>query len=130
MTTSSALVAAIEGESAAVYAYGVIGGQTSGSWQRRARRALAAHEGQRAALQAEASEQIPVAPAYDLPFAVTDVASAQRLAVVVEERLVAVYADLAASSTEGQREQAVTTAMACASRAITWGGTPASFPGA
>ena len=79
---------------------------------------------------ARLATQIAVAPAYDLPFPVTDAASARRLAVRVEEALVPVYADIARTTAADARASAVTAAMECATRAVNWGGATRAFPGA
>ena len=129
MSDSSALDAALAGELAACYAYGVIGGQSSGAWQRRATRALAAHEARRDDLQQRVGSQAVTPAAFDLPFPVTDGASARRLAVTVEERLVGLYADLAVATRDAERAAAVSAGMDSATRAITWGGRPEAFPG-
>ena len=98
--TTSAIEAAISGEDACIYAYGVIGSQVRGAAKPRARKALP----------------------------VEDPASAKQLAVLVENRMVGLYADLAASVAGQAREDAVTAAMECATRAIAWGGLPQAFP--
>ena len=124
------MAAGVRGEDATVYAYGVIGAHLSGASRTRARRALDAHRLARQQLQGGLKTQVAVAPAYDLPFPVTDAESARRLAVLVEEALVPVYADIARTTTADVRANAVTEAMQCATRAISWGGSSSAFPGA
>lgn len=130
MTEQEALAAAIRGEDAAVYAYGVIGARVPPALQRRARRALLDHRSARSALQLRAAQQVAVPPAFDLPQPVDSTADARALAVTVEQRLAAVYSDLAAASSGDNRDAAVRSAMECATRAVTWGGTSQAFPGA
>ena len=120
--------AAISGEDACIYAYGVIGSQVRGTTTDRARKALADHRAWRDRLQSQAPVIVAASIAYDFPFPVEDAASAKLLAVFVENRMVGLYADLAASVSGQAREDAVTAAMECATRAITWGGLPQSFP--
>lgn len=128
MSAEEAVVAAVNGEDAAIYAYGVIGARSRGARATLARRGLAAHRARRQALQAAVAEPIAAASAYDLPFPVTDQASAARLAILIENRMAAVLADLAAATADAQRAQAVTGAMECAARAVAWGGEPMAFP--
>lgn len=128
MSTDQAVVAAINGEDAAIYAYGVIGARSRGARAGLARRALAAHRARRQSLQAALPEPVAAASAFDLPFPVTDQASAARLAVLVENRMAAVLAELAAATTDAPRGEAVTGAMECAARAVAWGGEPMAFP--
>ena len=128
MTAEQALLAAIEAEDAAVYAYGVIGAHLDGPAERRARRALHAHRSLRTQWQSQATAQVATPAAYDLPFTIEDATSAKELAVLVERRVSAISADLAAVSTGPVREQAVTAAMEAATRSVVWGGEPQSFP--
>lgn len=128
MSPEEATIAAINGQDAAIYAYGVIGARSRGARAGLARRALAAHRGRRAALQSTVAEPVSAASAYDLPFSVTDPASAARLAVLVENRMAALLADLAGATTDDRRSDAVTGAMECAARAVAWGGVPQAFP--
>lgn len=126
--TTSAIEAAISGEDACIYAYGVIGSQVRGAAKPRARKALAEHRAWRDRLQAQSTGIVAASIAYDFPFPVEDPASAKQLAVLVENRMVGLYADLAASVAGQARDDAVTAAMECATRAIAWGGLPQAFP--
>lgn len=127
MSAEEALVAAIVGADAAVYAYGVLGVHLGGAEQRQAQRALAAHRAARARWQQQTSP-VAIPAAFDLPQAVTDAAGARTLAALVERRLTAVYADLAAALTGNQRADAVSEAMACQTRAVRWGAPTQAFP--
>jgi hypothetical protein len=123
-----AIEAAISGEDACIYAYGVIGSQVRGPAKARARKALVDHRAWRDRMQAQSPGIVAASIAYDFPFPVEDPASAKQLAVLVENRMVGLYADLAASVSGQAREDAVTAAMECATRAIAWGGLPQAFP--
>jgi hypothetical protein len=120
--------AAIAGEDACIYAYGVIGSQLRGAAKARARKALVDHRAWRDRLQSQAPVIVAASIAYDFPFPVEDAESAKRLAVFVENRMVGQYADLAASTAGSAREDAVTAAMECATRAFAWGGMTQAFP--
>jgi hypothetical protein len=129
-STAVALAAAIEGEEAAVYAYGLAIPRLSGELGGMARGALVAHRLRVIALR----QQIPIAdqPAPPGGFVVTTPDSetaAAALLADVEVRLAAVYADLAAHTSGAQRREAVLSARECAVRSIAWGGRPQAFPG-
>jgi hypothetical protein len=128
--TLDALIAAIDGESAAVYAYGVAIPRLSGSLGDLARGGLTAHRLRIVSLR----QRIPVAdqPASAGGFDVdtpTDTTQAASLLAGVEVRLAAVYADLAAATTGTERRDAVLSARECAVRSVAWGGEPQAFPG-
>lgn len=128
MSSADAITAVISGEDAAAYAYGVIGGQSTGRWPALARKARSKHLAARQSWQSQLQQPVSAPPAFDLPFAVADTESARRLAVLVEQRLAGLYADLAAAVEQEQRDAAVGSAMECATRAIVWGGSPQAFP--
>jgi len=128
MSPQEARAAAIAGEDACVYAYGIIGANLGAAGQRKARKALDSHRAWRDRLQA-AGDYVPASPAYQLPFPVQDAASARRLAILVEQRMVPAYADLAAATTGDQRSDAVQAGCECAARAVGWGGPTQAFPG-
>lgn len=133
MTPEEATTAAVAGEDAAVYAYGLVGARLPSTSQPAALAALQVHRLRRDRLRADlvaaGATPPPAAVAYDPPFPVTDEASARRLAAVVEQRLVPVYADLAAATTGQARADAVRVARESATRAISWGAQPQAFPG-
>ncbi|MEQ4305441.1 ferritin-like domain-containing protein [Plantactinospora sp. B6F1] len=133
---SEALAAALAAEHAAIYAYGLIGVRLSDGAAEQARSAEAAHRSRRDGLVLLLTERggpVPVAePAYELPFAVTDEASALRLAVEVEERTAAVWR-AALPATEGaDRTRALNGLTDAAVRATRWrrtaGVNPATVP--
>lgn len=135
MTEVEALQAAIAGEHAALYGVGVAGGKLSGARFRAATRLDEQHRKRRDEL-AEflfAAGQTPAAaePAYDLPLAVTNAATAASLILGIERRLAAVYGDLVEAAETGRvRSFAIQALVATAGEQLTWGGTPAAWPGA
>ena len=133
MTLTEALTRAIQGEAAAVYAYGLLGPHLSIDMQGSARSSLNAHRQReialRVRLEAAGGTQPGAAAAYDSPVNVTDSATASLLAGVVEMRLAATYADLAAACEGTDRCDAVLVARECAVRAVGWGAPTQPFPG-
>ncbi|MFY9220217.1 MAG: DUF4439 domain-containing protein [Actinomycetes bacterium] len=127
---SGALEQVIQGEEAAVYAYGRAAPYLSGAENDRVRGGLVAHQQRVTALRAELNVQSqPQAPlGFEVP-QVIDGGTARSLLGEVEARLSAQYADLAAASTGDQRRDAVLIARECAVRSITWGAAPQPFPG-
>jgi hypothetical protein len=129
----SSLQAALGAEDAAVYGYGVIGAQLSGSDRDRASTDFALHRDRRDALSAQitaaGARPQAAAAAYVLPFEVTDAGSARRLATLLEVRLAAVYANGVQAATGTLRAEAATELRAAALRSLSWGGSPAAFPG-
>ena len=132
MTLQEALNAAIAGTDATIYAYGVAAGQLKGSARRRATSALVAHERWRDRWTALADNPPAPAVAYELPARVESPQAARDLAALVENRLVAVLADLAAAAPAGEpagiRPDAARAAGQCAQRAVRWGAAPQAFP--
>lgn len=124
---SDTRAAVIEGESAAIYAYGVIVAQTSGSSRRRAEAAATAHRRWRDRW-IEGGSVAEGAVAYDLPGSIDDKEEAEALAALVENRLVATYADFAATVDGAEREDAMRAAQQCAVRAVRWGAPTQAFP--
>lgn len=129
---AAALQAALAGEHAALYAYGVVGARSSGSDADLAAAAYVRHRARRDALVAmltEAGER-PAAPevAYDLPFATDGRAPLRRLAALVEGRCAALYAALVQHSPAG-RAFAARGLVDCATTQLGWGGPPEPFPG-
>lgn len=130
-----ALQAALEGEHASVWAYGVLGPRLG----RKSEEALAltmygAHRVLRDTLAAlvQARDEVPAAaaPSYTLPFEVDDRTSARTLALTIEERTADLYGDLvAAALTPELRAQAATALAGAELRRLQWGGTPSAFPG-
>ena len=132
MTLQDALNAAVAGTDAAIYAYGVVAGQLDGRARTRAASALVAHERWRDRWTSLADDPPAPAVAYELPARVETPAAARDLAGLVENRLVAVLADLAAAAPAGEangiRADAARAAGQCAQRAVRWGAAPQAFP--
>lgn len=125
--------AALAGEHACVYGYGVLGAHLPDDAPA-ARAALATHRARRdqltALIAAAGAEPVAAEPGYALPSPVTDEASALALGVLLEERLGALYADLAGAATTPElRELAVRGVVAVTVQALAWGGAPTAFPG-
>ncbi|NUQ97536.1 MAG: DUF4439 domain-containing protein, partial [Streptomyces sp.] len=89
-----ALQAALAAEHAAVYGYGVVGGQIRPERRTEARTAYDAHRARRDALTREVRDlgatPVAAAAAYALPFPVPDSAAAVRLATELEDRVAGV----------------------------------------
>ncbi|MFI6825867.1 ferritin-like domain-containing protein [Kribbella sp. NPDC050241] len=135
MTEVEALQAALAGEHAALYGIGVAGGKLSGARFRSATDAYELHRLNRDRLSrlVVAAGETPAAaePAYDLPQAVTNAATAAALVLLIERRLAAVYGDLVESAEKpAVRSFAVSGLLANAGAQLTWGGAPVAFPGA
>ncbi|MCW6007727.1 ferritin-like domain-containing protein, partial [Micromonospora sp. CPCC 205371] len=101
-----------------------------------ARAAEAAHRSRRDALilklTSEGATPSPAAPAYTLPFPVTDQASALRLAVEIEDRTAAVWRACLPTATGTDRATALAALTDAAVRATRWRRTatitPATVP--
>ena len=92
MTQSeTALNAAVAGEYAAIYAYGVLGPHLIGGAKSLASHAELAHRNLRDSMLESLSSPPPPEASYALPFPVTDYASAIALAVQVEEKCAALW---------------------------------------
>lgn len=129
-----ALQAALAGEHAALWGYGVLGPRLAEEERYLAYEAYDAHHRLRGRLQdlvvRRRAEPVAAAAGYRLPFPVDGPASARRLARHLEEGCARLYADLvAAARGDGLRTFAATELAACGARRLTWGGTPVAFPG-
>jgi hypothetical protein len=137
---AEALEAALAGEHAAIFAYGVIGARLDQARSVEARAAEAAHRNRRDTLllrlAGAGATPPPAQPAYALPFPVPDQRSALRLAVQVEERAAALWRAALRETTGPDRRLALDALTDCAVRATRWrraaGVKPATvpFPGA
>ena len=126
----SALLAAILGEEAALYAYGVAAPHLDGADRDLALGGLAAHRARVLVLRGRASDtEESGAPGGFITGPVDSPESARALLAEVEARLAAAYADLAAEVTSGDRRNAVLSACECSVRSIAWGAPTAAFPG-
>jgi hypothetical protein len=127
---STALLGAIQGEEAALYAYGVAGPWLDGAERDLALGGLAAHRARVLVLRGSAPDADESgAPGGYVTGPVDSPESARALLAGVEARLAAAYADLAAEVTGGDRRNAVLSACECSVRSVTWGGPTAAFPG-
>lgn len=132
------LADALAAEHAAIFAYGLIGVRLAGSDSESgaARGAEEAHRARRDALVLTLTERgarAPVAePSYQLPFEVTDAGAARRLAVLVEERVAAVWRAALPAVTGADRAPALDALVDAAVRATGWrraaGVVPATIP--
>lgn len=121
---SQELVAALQAEYAAIYAYGPIGVRLSDANERAARDAEAAHRARRDTLVMQlstAGAEVPTGAAgYTLPYAVTDRATALKLAIEVEQRTAAFWRAVLPVTEGAQRTQALNALTDCAVRATRW----------
>lgn len=128
-----ALAAVLEAEHAAVYGYGVVGGQVSPERRTLAAERLDWHSLNRDAVAAQLSlsgELTPPGPAaYALPFEVDDAETAQALGAHLELGVAAAYADLVAASGAAGRAAAAEAQSGCAVAAQRWGAVVGPFPG-
>lgn len=127
--TDDALTAAIRGEDAAIYAYGVLGAHLTGVALALARQGEATHRDQRDALLETMSD--PPAPdvIYTLPFPVTDAASAIRLAIYVEEHCAALWRAVVAAAAPSDRTAGLGTLADTANRAAAFRRAGGAIPG-
>jgi hypothetical protein len=134
VSTLDALQAALAGEHACVYGYGVLGPHAAIGDQSRVRSVYEEHRSRRDALadQVRAREGEPVAalPTYAVPFPVRDDRSAKRLAGLLEERLAPLYADLvAAAEKPALRGIAARALLDTAVISARWSGRTTALPG-
>jgi Domain of unknown function (DUF4439) len=122
--TVEALQTALEAEHAAIYGYGVVGAHLDGDAQNVARQAEAAHRDRRddIALRIEAAggALVPAAPAYALPFPVSDPGSALRLAVALEEGAAGAWRAALGGTADDDRRLALEAYIGCAVMATRW----------
>lgn len=121
---AEALAQALAAEHAAIYAYGPIGVRLRGKRVGTARAAEAAHRRRRDALVvtlAAAGVAPPAAAAsYELPFEVAGEEDALRLAVLVEERVAAVWRAALPATGGTTRAEALDALLDAAVRATRW----------
>lgn len=137
MTPRDALQRALAGEHAAVYLYGVVGGRVSVSthaelWQR-VRDAYNLHRGRRDQLvsmvRTAGAEPVAAEVSYELPNPAMTPAQLERVALEVEQRCAAVYADTVGSTAGANRQWALDALEDAAVRLLGFGGEPEPFPG-
>jgi hypothetical protein len=105
MTVVDSAQAALAVEQQVVYGYGVLGGRLSGAAKSYAAACVVDHMRHRDALSqlvtAAGASPVAAAPAYQLPFRLSDPATAQRLAVRLEQSSAGASWDLIAASSPG-----------------------------
>jgi hypothetical protein len=130
---TDALDSALAAEHAAIYGYGTIGAHLTGAALAQAQQAEEAHRTRRDRLVVRLSAvgvSPPAAqPAYALPFPVIDAASAQRLAVQLEERAAAIWRTALPPTTGDDRRVALDALVDCALRAARWRRATGTQPG-
>ncbi len=119
------LSAALAAEEAAIYAYGLIGVRLSGEGDRtEARTAEQVHRDRRDALVSRLAQlnasTAPAPAAYELPFAVTDRASALKLAIHVEDGVAAAWRAVLPVTENADRTTALSGLTDSAVRATRW----------
>jgi hypothetical protein len=123
----------LQAELAAVYGYGVVGGQVDRVRRDRAAERLGWHALNRDAVTAQLTlagqTTAPGPAAYALPFDVDSDASGQALAAHLELGVAAAYADLVAAAGAPRRAAAAQALAACAVAAQQWGAVVTAFPG-
>ena len=134
MSEIDSLATVLDGTEAAIYAYGLVAAPLRGAARSRATSVMAGHRAQRDRLRARiitlGGTPGAAAAAYVPPVAVTDAASAARLAALVEDRLAGQWAGLAAASSAAARSSVALLAQECAVRGVTWSGTAPVWCGA
>jgi Domain of unknown function (DUF4439) len=133
VATTAALQSALAAEHAAVYGYGVVGANLTGSRQAAAMTDWVAHQVARDTLEtmvrSRGSEPVPAAAAYRLPITVRTPGQAVSLAVLLEERVATAYLGLVALSDISVRQFGALQVQAAALRAAAWRGSTVPFPG-
>lgn len=128
-----ALQAALGAEHAAVYGYGVVGGNIGEARREEAREGYDAHRARRdelvRAVRDLGGRPVAADAAYALPFPVRDADSAVRLAAELERRVAGVYSDLVRASEGDRRGIAARALREAAVRAVRWQGGSVAFPG-
>jgi len=135
-SVTDVLTTALAAEHAAVFGYGVVGAYLDAVSQAGARDAEAMHRSRRDTLViriAAANASPPAsAPAYALPFPVTDRESALKLAVALEDGTAKAWRRMISATTGDERKLAVEALVDCAVRATRWrraaGITPSTVP--
>src|SRR5690606_20350691 len=133
------LAAALAAEQAAIFAYGLLGAWLPEEEAEAARQAEAAHRDRRDVLLttlADRGEPPVTGGIYQAPFPVTGPDQARELAILVEERVAAVWRATLADVTGEDRRMAVAALVDAAVRATGWrqaagrDPAPVPFPGA
>lgn len=134
MSTLDALQAALAGEHACVYGYGLLGAHASDRDLPDVRAARDLHRDRRELLRHQIlirrSEPVAALPAYVVPVDLDGAQAARTLAALLERRLAVLYADLVAvTSVPDLREFAAGTLVESSVLATRWNGTTTALPG-
>jgi len=134
VSTEDALQAALAGEHAVVYGYGVVGARLMGLPDERAAvSGYNTHRARRATLEllvAQAGgEPTPAAAGYELGGPVFTTSQARALAARLEHGAAATYCALVAAATGTTRSAAAGWLVDAAVREAFWSGRPDTFPG-
>jgi len=133
LATTAALQSALAAEHAAVYGYGVVGANLTGSRQAAAMADWVAHQVARdtleAMLRSRGAQPVAAAAAYRLPVTVRTGGQAVSLAVFLEDRVATAYLGLVAVSDISIRQFGALQVRAAALRAASWRGSTVAFPG-
>ena len=134
MSTLDALQAALAGEHACIYGYGLVGAHISAGAADRARDGYETHRARREELARQIrlrhGEPVAALPAYVVPIEVDDDPSARQLAGLLEQRLAVLYADLIeVTSVPALRELALSSLIETSSLAARWTGDTLALPG-
>ena len=128
-SANTALAAAVSGEDAAIYAYGVIGSHLTGPALALAVQSELDHRN----LRDQVAETMPSPPAasviYRMPFPVTSVATALAAAVTVEERSSALWRAAVVATTGNVRQAALNALVAGAIRTASFRRFAGNYPG-
>ena len=126
------LAEALRAEQAAIFAYGVIGAHLDGSTVELAQAAELAHRTRRDALLIRLSSKgatpPPADPVYNLPYAVSDRASALKLAITVEERCAAIWRLVLPDTNGDERKLGLDALVDCATRSTRFRATAGTSP--
>lgn len=138
MSTLEALQTTLAAEHAAVFLYGVLGGQTSQSARPEQFELVSeGHDTHRrrrddlvATVRALGAEPVAASAVYELPASIGTPAGVTAAAVELETRCCEVYAALVAETTGERRRWAVTALTQSAVVLTEWSAAPQAFPGA
>jgi hypothetical protein len=137
LTPVQSLQKALAGEHAAVYLYGVLGAQSSQSRQPVLFKQLSTSYGEHRAARdqltvlvaAKGADPVAADVTYRLPGPTGTPAQLVAVALLVEQRLTATYAELVAHTAGSDRRFAIRMLDASALRELGYGGRPSDLPG-
>ena len=133
VTAVSALQGALAAENAAIFGYGVAGAHLPGNRQQVAERDWTVHRQARDSLTsmitARGAAPVAASAAYELPFRVSDAASAAQLAAYLEDGVTRAYLGVVAVADPQLRTYGAMAMQTAAQRAAYWRGSTQAFPG-